>query len=232
MKAMLLRVGIDKSSDGVLAPLFKDGTFEYIPLSEKNPGSGERRTFQDLNGRRGHRLSDYLPEKIVNRKIHHDPEFDTFTYADEGRKTQYLTKLDKGDYLVFYAGLTPLEGEGDGLYIIGYLLVDSIIDLGKLDQALQNKITGKYPTNSHLMRPRKKGVVLVVGDKKKSKLLDKAILLSSPKLDRRGRPYHAVSPEMEDFLGIKGSIQRSIPPRFIEGPIHMQNLLMILQIPD
>ena len=40
---MLLRVGIDKSSDGVLSPIFSDGTFEYIPLSEKDDQTIENR---------------------------------------------------------------------------------------------------------------------------------------------------------------------------------------------
>lgn len=233
MKAMMLRVGIDKGSDGLLAPLFKDGTFEYIPLSEKDPESGEKRTFHDLQGRRGQKLSAYLPPKILNRKIHHDPEFETFTYADEGRKAQFLNKLEKGDYLVFYAGLSPREVDGkDGLYIIGYLVVEQIIELEKRGETEQYLIRGKYPTNSHLKRPTKGGVVLVVGDRKKSKLLHKALPLSSPRLDKRGRPYHAVSPAMEDLLGIKGSIQRSIPPRFIKERRYLKNLLNILEIPD
>lgn len=232
MKAMLLRVGIDKGSDGLLAPLFKDGSFEYIPLSEKDPESSENRTFQDLEGKGGGELSKYLPEKVLNRKIHHDPEFITFTYADEGHKAKYLAKLDKGDYLVFYAGLTPWEDEyqKDGLYLIGYLVVDQVIELGKMDAPIQKKIISRYPTNSHLKRLRKEKVVLVVGDPKKSKLLSKATPLSQAKPDKRGRPYHAVSPAMEELLGVKGSIQRSIPPRFIEDPVYLQNLLEILEV--
>ncbi len=232
MKAMLLRVGIDKGSDGILAPLFKDGSFQYIPLSEKDPETGEKRTFQDLDGIRGEKLSEYLPEKIVNRKIHHDPEFETFTYADEGHKAIYLSKLRKGDYLVFYAGLSPGEGGGDGLYLIGYLVVEEVLELGKLTRDQQLKLEGNYPSNSHLKRPRKEGVVLVVGDPVKSKLISKALPLSSPKLDKRGRPYHAVSKDMEKLLGVQGSIQRSIPPRFIEDPQYLKNLFKILMIPD
>lgn len=37
MKAMLLRVGIDKGCGGVLAPIFEDGSFEYIPIPESDP---------------------------------------------------------------------------------------------------------------------------------------------------------------------------------------------------
>ena len=34
MKAMFLRIGIDKGTDGTLAPIFEDGSFEFIPISE------------------------------------------------------------------------------------------------------------------------------------------------------------------------------------------------------
>jgi hypothetical protein len=69
-----------------------------------------------------------------------------------------------------------------------------------------------------------------VGDNERSHLLDKAVLISRRKSDKRGRPYHAVSPEMEELLGIKGSIQRSIPPRLIENNENLNNLKKILKI--
>ena len=47
MKALLLRVGIDKGTDGALAPIFKDGSFEYIPISEGDPESKEDRTYRN-----------------------------------------------------------------------------------------------------------------------------------------------------------------------------------------
>ena len=34
MKGLLLRVGIDKGSGGCLAPIFRDRSFEYIPIPE------------------------------------------------------------------------------------------------------------------------------------------------------------------------------------------------------
>ena len=35
MQVILLRVGIDTGSGGIHGPLFKDGTFEYIPIQDK-----------------------------------------------------------------------------------------------------------------------------------------------------------------------------------------------------
>ena len=45
---------------------------------------------------------------------------------------------------------------------------------------------------------------IVDGD---SRLLDNAIVLSPKEPDRRERPMHALSPEMEEVFGISGFIQ-------------------------
>jgi hypothetical protein len=73
--------------------------------------------------------------------------------------------------------------------------------------------------------------VIIKGRKKTNKILDKAVLISKKKLNKIGRKYHAVFPEMEDLLGISGSIQRSIPPRFVSGN-KIENLRYILDIKD
>ncbi|MFA0834317.1 MAG: hypothetical protein ACC609_09960 [Methanobacterium formicicum] len=245
MKAMLLRVGIDKSSDGVLAPIFQDGSFEYIPLSEKDETSTENRTYTDLTGEKGKPLSDYLPTRVANRKVHLDPEFSTFTYGDVGRKANYLLKLNPGDILVFYAGLTPyMKSEyPEALYIIGYFTVREIMDFHKITASYKTNnshksnvteiktIQEKYPNNSHPKRVSDiHDMVLVVGDPEQSKILEKAILISHKKLNKIGRHYHAVSPQMEELLGIKGSIQRSIPPRFIDNEKNVNNFKEVLEL--
>jgi hypothetical protein len=231
MKAMLLRVGIDKSSDGVLSPIFPDGSFEYIPLSEKDEKSGEKRTYADLTGRKGKPLSSYLPSGVAGRKVHLDPEFTTFTYGDIGRKAGYLLKLEPGDILVFYAGLTPyLESEhSEALYIIGYFTVKEIVDTGNSSTSKIRRIKQQYPNNSHPKRDSDiHEMVMVLGDPERSKILDEAILISQKKLNKIGRSYHAVSSQMEELLGVKGSIQRSIPPRFIHDADKLVNLKKLL----
>jgi len=74
-------------------------------------------------------------------------------------------------------------------------------------------------------------LVIIVGNKKKSRLLNKAILISQTKYDRNGKPYQAVSKKMEKMLGISGSIQRSIPPRFISSENNVSNLKSLLHYP-
>ena len=227
---MLLRIGIDKGTDGALAPIFSNGSFEYIPLSEKNSKTIEERTFETTHGNNGIPFSKYLPEKIKNRKLHFDPEFETYTYGDQTSKRNYLLKLEKNDYLVFYAGLTPYENKvyEEALYIIGYLEVEEVINFDKLNPNEQLKCITLYKNNSHIKFEGYEKLVIVKGNKT-SKLMDKAVLLSKRKLNKIGRNYHAVSPEMEELLGISGSIQRSIPPRFVTEN-NFRNLKKLLNI--
>lgn len=232
MKAMLLRIGIDKGTDGALAPIFEDGSFEYIPISERDSQSKEERTYSNTMGRSGKPLSTYLPKEIENRIIHFDPEFETNTYGDPTSKRKYLLKLENEDLLVFYAGLTPFRNKKheEALYIIGYFTVEKVIDFNRLSKSEIGKCYETYPNNAHLKRSyNTKDLVIAVGQKSRSKLLDKAVPLSTTKLDRRGRIYQAVSPEMEKLLGISGSIQRSIPPRFIKKENDVFNLKQILR---
>lgn len=231
MKAMLLRVGIDKGTDGTLAPIFEDGSFEYIPISEEDSQSKEDRTYRNTIGRSGKPLSTYLPKGIANRTMHVDPEFETFSYGDPTPKREYLLKLGKDDLLVFYAGLTPFKNKKhkEALYIIGYFTVEKVIVFSQLTKKEIEKCYRLYPNNAHLKRSYDtEDLVIVIGDKSRSKLLDKAIQISQTKYDKNGKPYQAVSREMEASLGISGSIQRSIPPRFIKNENNINNLKHIL----
>jgi len=233
MKAMLLRVGVDKGTDGTLGPIFEDGSFEYIPVSEGDSKSKEDKTYKNTIGRSGKPLSTYLPKSIENRTMHFDPEFETFTYGDPTPKRTWLLKLEKGDLLVFYAGLTPFRNRKykEALYLIGYFTVEKVIDFNKLSKSETENCYRLYPNNAHLKRSYNiKDLVIVVGQKDRSKLLERAILISKTKYNKNGKPYQAVSDEMEKLLGISGSIQRSIPPRFITNENNINDLEHILRL--
>lgn len=231
MQAILLRVGIDKGCGGTLAPIFEDGSFEYIPIPEDDPNSTEFRTYHNTLGRNGKPLSDYVPLKIRDEAMHFDPEFDTFTYGDLAAKGKFLLKLDKEDLLVFYAGLTPYENEvyPDGLYLIGYFIVDEVINFNELTDVELERYSDIFFNNAHIKRERDSTDLVIVSGSENSQLLKKPVLISAPKLNIAGRLYHAVSSEMEEQLGIKGSIQRSIPPRTIRGRKYISNLKKLLK---
>jgi hypothetical protein len=233
MKGLILRVGIDKGfKGGDFGPVFDDGRFEYIPIPEpeNHKPTTETRTYNDLKGAKGEPLSDYVPA-IADRTVHFDPAFDdTCTYGDPTTKRISLLKLKEGDLLVFYAGLRPYNTNKypEGLYFIGYFTVKKVINFCKLLDEEVEECYRLYSNNAHMKRQyrtkkemRKNtgercGLVIVVGDKVKSKRLEKAILISEPKQDRRGRTYYVVSKKMSDLLDIHGAIQKSVPPRWIK----------------
>jgi hypothetical protein len=109
-KAMLLRVGIDKGCGGALAPIFEDGSFEFIPIPESDPDSTESKTYMNTEGRTGHPLAYYLPVKIKDDSMHVDPEFETFTYGDPTINPNNAHIKRSMDYqnLVIIAGLKKI----------------------------------------------------------------------------------------------------------------------------
>ena len=223
MQAVLLRVGIDKGSGGILGPLFKDGTFEFIPIDDGFGGMGvNERTYGNTPGRRFKRkLIDYFPEGLRERSrktpIHDDPEFDTFTYGDPTRLKAGLRRLSKGDLLIFYVGLQGWDFKFDpALYIVGYFEVEKA---GLATEFSREELREDFGENFHVRHKRvferqKNRLVLVKGGKR-SRLLRKAHRISMPGADRSGRPIHVLSSQMQKVFGdFNGhiSIHRS-PPR-------------------
>ncbi len=227
-KVVLLRVGIDSGSGGIQGPLFHDGTFEYICIPD-NKGVGEH-TYGTLIGKNGIPHSHYFPErqreKIAQQHIHLDPEFDTFTYGDPTTPKRSLRGLERGDYLVFYAGLQNWDeksgwhkGEPPGLYIIGYFVVEMAGMATDFTKAILKSEFGcnfhvRYPS---VFRKQQEDLVLVKGGPG-SRLLNYAQAISSVGTNRSGQPLKVLSSEMQKHFGTFGgkvSIQRS-PPRWVE----------------
>jgi hypothetical protein len=122
----LLRVGVDSGSGGMDAPLFVDGTFEFVPIPDAT-GLDER-TYGSHMGRGGHPLSDFFPAPrqavMHSQSMHMDPEFISFAYGDPTSPKAGLRRLVEGDLLVFYAGLCGFGCDlPSGLYLIGYFEV-------------------------------------------------------------------------------------------------------------
>jgi len=226
MRVVLLRIGVDSGSGGIQGPLFRDSSFELIPIPDKFRKRGvDPRTYGNTIGKHGRVLLEYFPdrlrEKMRNQPMHVDPEFDTFTYGDPTFPKRRLRKLSKGDLLVFYAGL---EGWGmterpAALYIVGYFEIEMAGRAGKFGP---RKLGTHFANNFHVRHQRvfknqRRRLMLVKGGKG-SRLLKKAVLISSVGRDKNGRPLKVVSPAMRrifsDFRG-HVSIQRS-PPRWVE----------------
>jgi hypothetical protein len=224
MQVVLLRVGIDTGSGGIHGPLFVDGSFEYIPIPDCFGVTGvDERTYGNIRGKTGRRLVDYFPEsrrdKIFNQSVHFDPEFETFTYGDPTPPKARLRQLSEGSLLVFYAGLKGWDfGCPPALYIIG---IFEVARAGLATSFSQAELAGMFKNNFHVMHGevfegQKDRLVLVKGNAN-SRLLKRAVKISTVGTDKNGSPLHRLAPEMQAvFGGFAGntSIQRS-PPRWV-----------------
>lgn len=226
MKAILLRVGIDKTY-GALSPIWGDYTFKYIPIYYKDIKAKEKketRTYKDLG------LEYYLPEKIRKKKIHLDPEFKTYTYGEPGRvKRASLLNLNKGDLLVFYlGGKTDVEPIEIGCYIFAYFVVKNVYNWNEMTEKERRDAEKVCRENAHIRSSKSKDNLVIIKGSSDSKLLKKCIPISIENTKSKNPPYIA-SEEMKNFIGIRESIVRAVPIIISEDK-YIQNLKYLLGI--
>src|SRR3954469_5699593 len=154
MQVVLLRVGIDTGCGGIHGPLFRNGSFEFVPIPDRFRGAGvDLRTYGKTHGRLGHAIADYFPkarrEGVLNQSIHADPEFATFTYGDPTVPKASLGRLTEGSLLVFYAGLKGFDFEcPPALYIVGYF---EVARAGLASTYSQAEVAEMFRNNFHVM---------------------------------------------------------------------------------
>jgi len=223
MKIAMLRIGIDAGSGGIQGPLFRDGTFEYIPIPD---GFGkDERTYGNTAGKHGKKLVEYFPEarkaKMKDQAIHFDPEFDTFTYGDPTPPKAGLRNLQQGDMLIFYCGLEGWDFKSPpALYLMGYF---EITVAGRASAFSESEVQNLFSQNYHVRHrdiyERQKNELILVKGSSQSHLLKKAVCISEIGHDKSGRPLKVLSAEMQKIFGDfdgKISFQRS-PTRWVKS---------------
>ena len=217
MKIVLLRVGIDTGCGGIHSPLFKDGTFEFVPIPDDR--SLDDRTYGNTIGRHGRALLEYFPNQrrpfMADRSIHVDPEFTTFTYGDPTTPTRRLRELEPGDLLVLYAGLEGWDFQMDpALYLIGFFEVEVAGIASEIDDAMLRPFANNFHVrHGDLFREQRHTLVLVRGTHC-SRLFRKAYKLGQTERLSSGKPWQIISADMAKIFGRFGgigSIQRSNP---------------------
>jgi hypothetical protein len=227
-KAVLLRVGIDSGSGGIQGPLFKDGTFDFVCIPDKKQVGAQ--SYGNTLGKNGDPLVNYFPaskrKRMEDRRIHIDPEFETFTYGDPTTPKRSLRKLTQGDFLVFYCGLQKWDAESGwnsnhrpALYLAGYF---EVALAGMATDFSKKILQSEFGKNFHVRPPslykkQKDDLVLVKGGPG-SRLLNTAHKISAVGEDKSGNPLKILSPAMQKIFGDFGghvSIQRS-PPRWVD----------------
>jgi len=244
MKIAMIRVGVDASatSGGIQGPLFKDGSFEFIPIPE-NPAVTVKYTYGDLAGRHGQHLGHYFPKSrksaMEAHGVHNDPEWETYTYGDWSRPKSSLKHLEKGDILMFTCGLQGWDFCSDpGIYLAGYFVIEVAILVTK--SFSQRKLLSIFGQNDHVRNYTVAelveiydGKLVLVKGSFQNRLLKKAVLLSTTSQDSKGRTLKVLSPKMQCIFGDFGgkiSIQRS-PTRWID-PAHTKQVADYLQSLD
>lgn len=220
-KVALLRVGADSSNLGFHSPLFKDGSYDYIPINEtynekpKNKGKEiiETRTYGNTKSFKDRLLIDYFPEnkkeKFKNRIIHFDPEFKTFTYGDPSFTKKKLGELMKDDYLLLYCSLTNQKNGETGLYLFAYFCVEIAMNIANTTQ--RKDVLKYFKNNFHVKHEhiflrdvgheKNKGLKLVKGDLNKSKVIKKPVLISKKSRYPDGKERYDVSTSMQTIFG-------------------------------
>ena len=222
----MLRVGIDKTY-GALSPVFADMTFKYIPIYHQDKREIERnetRTYYDL------KLARFLPPHVRDRKVHLDPEFDSFTYGDPGRlKRASLLKLTEDDLLVFYIGGKAVERGGEeGCFIIGYFVVASVVDWNAMSASEQRSLRIAFAKNAHIVSSKSKTDLVLVKGSNQSKLLPRCIPITERNKKTSNPPYVTL-PGVQKSLGIRSFIVRAVPI-WIHDSKHLDNLKLLLGI--
>ena len=201
-KALLLRVGMDRGTGGVLGPIFPDGTFEYVPIPETAFGP-DALTYAALPGRHVPSLASVLPARLAERHPHIDPDFSALTYGDAApRKRQQLLHLEPGDLLVLYAGFSPRPAEDrPRLFAFGYFKVNGVYHLSSQDLDRRD-LDRRFGQTAHFVRqPRDQDFALIEGDPSDSTYFDRA----APLGDGQNRMLRDLTQ-----TGYQGSLLRAV----------------------
>jgi len=153
----LANVGVN-ASHRFSSPIFKDGTFEFIPIPEDPDLSGpDVVRYSDLRSYNSPNrdLTEHIPERLWDHPCHNDPEFVTFTYGDTCETTPRAASLrgmESGDVLFFLARLERWLGGGRsggyGFYLVGFLEIDEVLRDVKFRPELP--VLRRFGANAHI----------------------------------------------------------------------------------
>lgn len=225
MNVVLLRVGIDTGCGGIHSPLFRDGTFEFVPIPDSR--GLDKRTYGSAKGRAGRAFAEYFPTRkqagARSQAMHVDPEFESFTYGDPTPPKRGLARMQPGDLLVFYAGMEGWEHASQpALYLAGAFRVKLA---GFANSFTREQLTHEFRENFHVRHPAvfaddREKLVLIKGGPG-SRLFRRAHLVGETVQRENGTSWQFITPQMEKVFGKFGgigSLQRSTP-RWVDAKL-------------
>jgi hypothetical protein len=240
------------ASHSFVNPLYADSTFELIPIPESKSGKGKWiARYRDLRCFNSNQpLTKLISRKYHTRFVHNDPDLVNMTYGDGmNPRSGLLEKLAEGDWVAFYALLTPYRDNAAvkkdrDFYIVAAFQVKHIIrKLPDLQGSAQvrrkfifktygRKLCRRILENAHtrrwLVSPKlnDKMRMIVVGSRRSRRFI-KPIHLSRALCkayfrDKNGKPWKWDKSKSE--LQTIGSYLRSI--RMAETPSGLISLFL------
>lgn len=218
-RAILIRVAVDQAYGHWNSPCNPEtGDFVYVPIPQNKPNTeGMAREYvpivgpalEAFSGRNNAAIG--LPSQLLDQRMHLDPDFDFLTYGDTADRGRRLLDFLENDWVVFYAGMRPVQG-GYGLVygLIGLLVVDTVRQVATIP-ALE------YDRNAHTRLLHKTDSdVIVTGKPGMSGRFARYIDIG----EFRNRSYRVRKPLLDAWGGLSvndGWIQRSAnPPLFLD----------------
>lgn len=204
MNGVAVNVGANTNEPGFRGPIYPDGRFEFVPIPESEPTDGSVPTYADLP-------LETDVSSVADRPVHFDPEFpelggERYTYGDPyGVKARPLSSLSAGEYVFFYATLSP-EGTDHpawvppdwGAFLVGHFRLARDPVSGDEYAALSPAERAPFASNAHVRRTTFDARVLLSGDPEDSTLYDVAVPLS--RADAGAAPNRLVT-ELSDDSG-------------------------------
>jgi hypothetical protein len=190
------------------------GKFVYVPIPEsKAVRNGMERPYA-LVAASVRTLGVELPLALSNQNMHLDPDFSHLTYGDQGeRAKQIRAKIDKGDLLVFYAGLADINPASRLVYaIIGLYVIAEVVAAIGVPRA-------RWDENAHTRRilPPDSNDIVVRAQPAISGRLERCIPIGA----FRNGAYRVTQPTLAQWGGISvlnGYLQRSARlPEFLNA---------------
>jgi hypothetical protein len=187
----------------------------------------DQRTYGSTRGRKGRPFAEYFPKAWQNRMasqaMHVDPEFESFTYGDPTPPKRGLAQLERGDLLVFYAGMKACGHEcPPALYLAGFFRVKLAgFAPGFSHQQLRCEFGQNYHVrHAKVFAEQREKLVLIKGGNG-SRLFRRAHLVGKTVRRQNASAWQIITPKMEKVFGRFGgigSLQRSTP-RWVEDTL-------------
>jgi hypothetical protein len=215
VRGLLVRVGVDLTFGGWNAPVDPDtGAFVYVSIPEDarfargmaTPYRGVAAPLRAFGG-------VALPGHLRRRNMHLDPDFARLSYGDRARRGRDLARFERGDVVVFYAGLRPVRPCAHRLVyaLVGVYRVDDVVRAGDVPRA-------RHRDNAHTRRARIVADDVIVRGQPGSGRLGRCLPIG----EWRDGAYRVRRDVLAAWGGLScrdGYLQRSaVPPRLLDPP--------------